>query len=134
MTISVLFNQLCLINYNKIYRGPTFSSIVYEDHCFFQFVIYVEIYVKMNCIILNSFPIMCYKGAPVLATFLCLNGSLLDQSSCIIFTCSTCTYSKIYVYISVCLSVCLSVSMSVCLSVHLREVGGLIWHSSPYIL
>ena len=72
----------------------------------FQFVIYVEIYVKMNCIILNSFPIMCFKGAPVLATFLCLTGSLLDQLSCIIFTCSTCTYSEIYVhvYISVCLS------------------------------
>ena len=69
---------------------------------------------------------MCFNGAPVLATFLCLNGSLLDQLSCIIFTCSTCTYSEIYVYISVCLSVCLSV--------HLREVGGLICHSSPYIL
>ena len=60
----------------------------------------------MNCIILNSFPKMCFKGAPVLATFLCLNGSLLDQLSCIVFTCSTCTYSEIYVYISVCVSVC----------------------------
>ena len=28
----------------------------------FQFVIYVEIYVTINCIILNSFPIMCLKG------------------------------------------------------------------------
>ena len=73
----------------------------------------------MNCIILNSFPIMCFEGAPVLETFLCLNGSLLDQLSCIIVTC---TYSEIYVYISV------------CLSVHLREVGGLICHISPYIL
>ena len=73
----------------------------------FQFVIYyVEIYVKMNCIILNSFPIMCFKGAPVLATLLCLNGSLLDQLSCIVFTCSTSTYSEIYIYIYVCLSVC----------------------------
>ena len=54
---------------------------------------------------------MCFKGAPMLATFLCLNWSLLDQLSCIIFTCSTCTYSEIYVYIYV------------CLSVHLREVG-----------
>ena len=77
---------------------------------------------------------MCFKWAPVLATFLCLNGSLLDQLSCIIFTCSTCTYSKIYVYIYVCLSVCMSVCVSVCLSVHLGEVGGLICHSSPYIV
>ena len=61
---------------------------------------------------------MCFKGAPVLATFLCLNGSLHDQLSCIIFTCSTCTYSEIYVYISVWLW-----------SVHLREVRGLICHS-----
>ena len=76
-----------VINYNKIY---TFSSIDYKDHCFVSVCyIYVEIYVKMNCIILNSFPIMCFKGAPVLATFLYLNGSLLDQLSCIIFTCST---------------------------------------------
>ena len=75
----------------------------------------------MNCIILNSFPIMCFKGASVLATFLCLNGSLLDQLSCIIFICSTCTYSEIYVYISV------------CLSVHLRELGGLICHSTAVV-
>ena len=85
----------------------------------FQFV---EIYVNMNCIILNSVPIMCFKGAPMLATFLCLNGSLLDQLSCIIFTCCTCTYSDMYTF------------LSVCMSVHLREVGGLICHSSPYIL
>ena len=120
MTISVGLHRF--INYNKIYTFSSNTSIDYEDHCFvFQFVIYLEIYIKMNCIILNSFP-MCFKGAPVLATFLCLNGSLLDQLSCIIFTCSTCTYSEIYVYISV------------CLSVHLREVGGPICHSSPYIL
>ena len=41
----------------------------------FQFVLYVEICVKMNCIILNLFPIMCFKGAPVLATYFCLNGT-----------------------------------------------------------
>ena len=53
----------------------------------------------------------------MLATCICLNGSLLDQLSCTIVylhNLFTCTFGRINM--SVCLSVSLSVCLSVCLS------------------
>ena len=77
----------------------------------FKFVyiyIYIcrNIYVKMNCIILNSFPIMFVKGGPLLATFLRINGSLLDQLSDICIYIYIYIYLYIYIYINIYLSLC----------------------------
>ena len=76
-------------------------------------------YAKMNCIILNSFPIMC----PVLATF------------CVSMGASLTNYLVLFSHVlPVCIRKYMYIFLSVCMSVHLREVGGLICHSSPYIL
>ena len=116
MTISVGLHRF--INYNKIYTFSSNTSIDYEDHCFVSVCYYLEIYVKMNCIILNSFPIMCFKGAPVLATFYVSMGASLTNYL-VLFSHLPVRIRK-YMYIFLC--------------VHLREVGGPICHSSPYIL
>ena len=85
---------------------------------FFQFVLYLEIYIKMNCIILNSFP-MCFKGATVPATFYVSMGASLTNYL-VLFSHVLPVRIRKYIYF--------------CLFVHLREVRGPIYHSSPYIL
>ena len=85
----------------------------------FQIVIYanLEIYAINNIILLPDYYTINYllmlcnncfyiKVAPMLATCICLNGSLLDQLSCTIVylhNLFTCTFGRINM--SVCLSV-----------------------------